>query len=90
MNTHVCMTLLCIYVYLRDIVFTGREYSLFLQRSVVSGVGECLLFLQVHRLTPICARSLINRGIWWFWRGMPAAPWGAANSALGQALAPHI
>lgn len=97
-NTQICV---CVFIGLSlsacvswsYCVYWERVYSLLLeskQRSVVSGVGECLQFLQVHRLTPICARSLINRGIWWFWRGMPAAPWGAANSVLGQALAPHI
>lgn len=63
--------------------------SITLVQTAVSGVWRWRMSL-IPPSPPICARSLINRGIWWFWRGMPVALWGAANSVLGQALAPHI
>lgn len=78
------MTLIYLFTYLD--VFSSLFYF---SPKVVSGARRWRMSL-IPPSAPICARSLINRGIWWFWRGMPAAPWGAANSVLGQALAPHI
>lgn len=80
--------MLCVYI---QYIYRERENidSVSQVQTVVSGVWRWQMSL-IPPSPPICARSLINRSIWWFWRVMPAAPWGAANSVLGQALAPHI